>query len=56
MDNDYVIIKKTKLPQGYNEVLKAKDLINSEGKSVSDACKMVNICLLYTSPSPRDTR
>lgn len=43
MDNDYVIIKKTKLPQGYNEVLKAKDLINSEGKSVSDACKMVNI-------------
>ena len=33
MDNDYVIIKKTKLPQGYNEVLKAKDLINSEGKS-----------------------
>lgn len=39
MDNDYVIIKKTKLPQGYNEVLKAKDLINSEGKSVSDACK-----------------
>lgn len=43
MDNDYVIIKKTKLPQGYNEVLKAKDLINSEGISVSDACKMVNI-------------
>ena len=43
MDNDYVIIKKTKLPQAYNEVLKAKDLINSEGISISDACKMVNI-------------
>lgn len=43
MDNDYVIIKKDKLPQGYNEVLKAKDLISSEGISISDACKMVNI-------------
>lgn len=43
MDSDYVIIKKDKLPQCYNEVLKAKDLINSEGMSVSDACKAVNI-------------
>lgn len=43
MDTDYVIIKQDKLPQGYNEVLAAKELINNEGISVSDACKRVNI-------------
>ena len=43
MNNEFIIIKRDKLPQGYNEVIEAKKLINNEGLSISEACKKVSI-------------
>ena len=39
MKNDYLIVHKSVLPDSYEEVVMAKELIEIEKISVSDACK-----------------
>ncbi len=43
MNDDYLIIYKSILPDYFELVLKAKALVEDEKKSVSDACKEVGI-------------
>lgn len=43
MKDDYVIVSKKIMPKSYEGVLQAKHLIEVEGYSVSDACKMAKI-------------
>ena len=43
MINDFLIVHKSILPQFFELVLKARDLIDNENYSVSDACKAVDI-------------
>ncbi len=41
--NDYLIIKKDVLPNYFLKVVKAVNMVNNEGKSVSDVCKELDI-------------
>ena len=43
MNNDYLIVNKAVLPAFYEMVLKARNLIDNEGMSVSAACKAADI-------------
>lgn len=43
MNGDYLIVNKAVLPDFFNLVLKARDLIDNEGYSVSSACLAVDI-------------
>ena len=43
MKNDYLIVHKSVLPNSYEDVVMAKELIEIEKISVSDACKKMNI-------------
>lgn len=43
MENEYLLINKKILPDFFTDVLKAKNMVDNENKSVSDACKEVNI-------------
>ncbi len=43
MKNDYLIVHKSVLPKSYEDVVMAKELIEIEKISVSDACKKMNI-------------
>ena len=41
--NEYLIVHKSILPDYYELVIKARELINDKKYSVSDACKELNI-------------
>ena len=41
--NEYFIVHKSILPEYFEQVIKARELINNKNYSVSDACKEVNI-------------
>ncbi len=41
--SDFLIVKKDVLPDFYLKVIKAVELVNDEGKSVSDVCKELDI-------------
>ncbi|MDD3171178.1 MAG: ACT domain-containing protein [Bacilli bacterium] len=43
MKDDYLIVHKSILPEYFNEVINARNLITDKSYSVSDACKMVGI-------------
>lgn len=43
INNEYLMVHKSILPVYYEQVIAARDLINSEQLSVSDACKKLNI-------------
>ncbi len=43
MEHDYLLINKKILPDFFNDVLDAKNMVENENKSVSDACKEVGI-------------
>ena len=43
MKNDYLIVHKSVLPDSFEDVVMAKELIEIEKISVSDACKKMNI-------------
>ncbi|MBQ2717394.1 MAG: ACT domain-containing protein [Clostridia bacterium] len=43
MNQDYLIIHKSILPDYFDTVLKAKSLVEDEKMSVSDACRMLGI-------------
>lgn len=43
MTNDYYIVHKSILPDYFEKVIKARDLILEENESVSNACKKFNI-------------
>ena len=43
MKNDYLIVHKSVLPESFEDVVMAKELIEIEKISVSDACKKMNI-------------
>lgn len=43
MENEYFLVNKKILPDFFNDVLNAKNMVNNENKSVSDACKEVGI-------------
>ncbi len=43
MANEFFIIHKSILPDFYNLVIRARDLVENEGYSVSAACQNVNI-------------
>ncbi len=43
MNQDYLIIHKSILPDYFETVLKAKSLVEDEKMSVSDACRMLGI-------------
>ena len=49
MKNNFLIIDKRILPDNYNAVIEARNLINSAKMSVSDACLKVGIsrCTFY---------
>lgn len=42
-DNDYLIVHKSILPDYFESVVKARDMILEEQESVSNACRRVNI-------------
>ena len=41
--NEYFIVHKSILPEYFEQVIKARELINDKDYSVSDACKALNI-------------
>ncbi len=41
--SDFLIVKKDVLPDFYLKVIKAVEMVNDEGKSVSDVCKELDI-------------
>ena len=41
--NEYFIVHKSILPEYFEQVIKARELINDKNYSVSDACKLLNI-------------
>lgn len=41
--NEYLIVHKSILPEYFEQVIQARELINDKNVSVSDACKQVNI-------------
>lgn len=41
--NEYFIVHKSVLPEYFEQVIKARELINDKNYSVSDACKLQNI-------------
>ena len=41
--NEYFIVHKNILPEYFEQVIKARELINDKNYSVSDACKLQNI-------------
>lgn len=43
MINEYLLVHKSILPDYFDLVIKCRELIENEKKSVSDACKIVNI-------------
>jgi len=43
MNNDYLIIHKSILPEFFDLVIRARDMIENEGLSVSAACQRVDI-------------
>ncbi len=43
VEKDYLLVKKDVLPDFFLKVLKATNLVNEGNKSVSDACKIVDI-------------
>ncbi len=43
VEKDYLLVKKDVLPDFFLKVLRASCLVNEDNKSVSDACKMVDI-------------
>ncbi len=43
MNNDYYIVHKSVLPEYFEAVVKARDLILEENESVSNACRIVGI-------------
>lgn len=42
-NNEYFIVHKSILPEYFEQVIKARELINDKNFSVSDACKELNI-------------
>lgn len=49
MKNDYLIVHKSILPENYENVIEARNLIQNTDISVSDACRKVGIsrCTFY---------
>jgi len=49
MKNDYLIVHKSILPDNYSAVIEARNLIQNNNLSVSEACKSVGIsrCTFY---------
>lgn len=43
MSNEYLLVHKSILPDCFLDVIKCRDLIESDKMSVSDACKICNI-------------
>lgn len=43
MENEYFLVNRKILPDFFNDVLKAKNMVDNENVSVSDACKEVGI-------------
>ncbi len=41
--NEYFIVHKSILPEYFEQVIKARELINDKNYSISDACKLLNI-------------
>lgn len=41
--NEYLIVHKSILPEYFEQVIQARELINDKNFSVSDACKQLNI-------------
>ena len=41
--NEYFIVHKSVLPEYFEQVIKARELINDKNYSISDACKEQNI-------------
>ena len=41
--NEYFIVHKSILPEYFEQVIKARELINDKNVSVSEACKLQNI-------------
>ena len=51
----YFVLKEKAVPEVLLKVVEAKRLLESgRVTSVQEAAEQVDICLLYTSPSPRD--
>lgn len=42
-NNEYLIVHKSILPDFFDQVIEARELINAKKMSVSDACKSINI-------------
>ena len=42
-NNEYLIVHKSILPDYFEQIIEARELINSKNYSVSDACKKVDI-------------
>lgn len=43
MNQEYLIVHKSILPDYYDDVIRARDLVELDGKSVSEACTAVGI-------------
>ena len=43
MRNDFLIVHKSILPENFDQVIEARELIQNSGESVSDACRKVGI-------------
>lgn len=43
MRNDFLIVHKSILPENFDQVIEARELIQNFGESVSDACRKVGI-------------